>query len=193
MLGPRDRENPMRETTAYRASSISSHMVGIPGHCEKECDFKMRNDEIQHWDPTGGHGTPREATGPHGRPRDPTGGHGTPREATGPHAGTRFFGYPPQLIHYQHRQDPYRASSVWEIYSYIKHIFLIFLHIIVFFLIVFQVLTFEILVLIDAEATNFFFRPRATHYASFPSHNSRITTYFEHFEVSVFFRYGSNI
>ena len=35
MLGPRDRENPMRETTAYRAISISSHMVGIPGHCEK--------------------------------------------------------------------------------------------------------------------------------------------------------------
>ena len=59
MLGPRDRENPMRETTAYRAISISSHMVGIPGHCEKECDFKIRNDEIQHWDPTGGHGTPR--------------------------------------------------------------------------------------------------------------------------------------
>ena len=46
MLGPRDRENPMRETTAYRAISISSHMVGIPGHCETECDFKMRNDEI---------------------------------------------------------------------------------------------------------------------------------------------------
>ena len=61
MLGPRDRENPMRETTAYRAISISSHMVGIPGHCEKECDFKIRNDEIQHWDPTGGHGTPWEA------------------------------------------------------------------------------------------------------------------------------------
>ena len=59
MLGPRDRENPMRETTAYRAISISSHMVGIPGHCEKECDFKIRNNEIQHWDPTGGHGTPR--------------------------------------------------------------------------------------------------------------------------------------
>ena len=49
MLGPRDRENPMRETTAYRAISISSHMVGIPGHCEKECDFKIRNDEIQHF------------------------------------------------------------------------------------------------------------------------------------------------
>ena len=79
MLGPRDRENPMRETTAYRAISISSHMVGIPGHCEKECDFKIRNDEIQHWDPTGGHGTQREAMGPNGRPRDPTGGHGTQR------------------------------------------------------------------------------------------------------------------
>ena len=38
---------------------------------------------------------------------------GTPREATGPNAGTRFFGCPPQLIHYQDRQDPYRASSVW--------------------------------------------------------------------------------
>ena len=74
MLGPRDRENPMRETTAYRAISISSHMVGIPGHCEKECDLKIRNDEIHHWDPTGGHGTPREATGPHGRQRDPTPG-----------------------------------------------------------------------------------------------------------------------
>ena len=49
MLGPRDRENPMRETTAYRAISISSHMVGIPGHCETECDFKMRNDEIQYF------------------------------------------------------------------------------------------------------------------------------------------------
>ena len=74
MLGPRDRENPMRETTAYRAISISSHMVGIPGHCEKECDFKIRNVEIQHWDPTGGHGTQREATGPNGRPWDPTPG-----------------------------------------------------------------------------------------------------------------------
>ena len=95
MLGPRDRENPMRETTAYRAISISSHMVGIPGHCEKECDFTIRNDEIQHWDPTGGHGTQREATGPN--------------------AGTRFFGCAPQLIHYQDRQDPYRASSVWGI------------------------------------------------------------------------------
>ena len=93
MLGPRDRENPMRETTAYRAISISSHMVGIPGHCEKECDFKIRNDEIQHWDPTGGHGTQREATGPN--------------------AAARFFGCPPQLIHYPDRQDPYRASSVW--------------------------------------------------------------------------------
>ena len=110
MLGPRDRENPMRETAAYRAISISSHMIGIPGHCEKECDFKIRNDEIQHWDPTGGHGTPREAMGPHG---SPTGGHGTPREATGPHAGVLEIGREAQPIHYQHRQDPYRASSVW--------------------------------------------------------------------------------
>ena len=100
MLGPRDRENPMRETTAYRAISISSHMVGIPGHCEKDCDFKIRNDEIQHWDPTGGHGTPREATGPNGRPRDPTPGHSKSACQA-------------QLIHYQDRQDPYRASSVW--------------------------------------------------------------------------------
>ena len=60
-------------------------------------------------------GTPREATGPHGRPRDPMGGHETQREATGPNAGTRFFGCAPQLIHYQDRQDPYRASSVWGI------------------------------------------------------------------------------
>ena len=49
MLGLRDRENPMRETTAYRAISISSHMVGIPGHCEKEYELKLRNDKIQHF------------------------------------------------------------------------------------------------------------------------------------------------
>ena len=102
MLGPRDRENPMRETTAYRAISISSHMVGIPGHCEKECEFKIRNDEIQHWDPTGGHGTQREATRHN--------------------AGTRSFGCTPQLIHYQHRQDPYRASSVLGITIFFKMI-----------------------------------------------------------------------
>ena len=43
MLGPRDHENPMRETTAYRAISISSHMVGIPGHCETERILKLEN------------------------------------------------------------------------------------------------------------------------------------------------------
>ena len=42
-------QSDVEQTTAYRAISISSHMVGIPGHCETECDFKMRNDEIQYF------------------------------------------------------------------------------------------------------------------------------------------------
>ena len=42
-------QSDVEQTTAYRAISISSHMVGIPGHCETECDLKMENDEIQHW------------------------------------------------------------------------------------------------------------------------------------------------
>ena len=46
MLGPRDRENPMRETTAYRAISISSHMVGFSGHCEKVCSFENGKVDI---------------------------------------------------------------------------------------------------------------------------------------------------
>ena len=34
-------QSDVEQTTAYRAISISSHMVGILGHCETECVLKM--------------------------------------------------------------------------------------------------------------------------------------------------------
>ena len=39
-------QSDVEQTTAYRAISISSHMVGFSGHCEKKSVLKMENDEM---------------------------------------------------------------------------------------------------------------------------------------------------